>query len=161
METLHLRRKIPLAPKYFNSSLKKHLYDKLNDSLKNKCTQTSGYVVSVNPEIEVSESPVNIHGQGLFEVSYSVQTLKPRKGQILDGIVCMVFAQGVLVEIHGKMKVLIPPDRLGEYDFDEGVFVHKEDDDADTIKEGDPISVKIDMIKYENNNFNCIGFLVT
>jgi DNA-directed RNA polymerase subunit E'/Rpb7 len=159
METLHLRRKIPLDPKYFNSNIKEHLYRKLNDSLKNKCTQTSGYVVSVDPDIKVSESTVNIHGQGLFEVSYSVQTLKPRKDQVLEGNVCMVFAQGVLVEIHGKMKVLIPPDRIGKYKFDEdeGTFNYKKK----IIRESDTISVCIDMIKYENNNFNCIGFLVT
>ncbi|MHA2428937.1 MAG: RPB7/RPC8 family DNA-directed RNA polymerase subunit, partial [Candidatus Hermodarchaeia archaeon] len=60
METLHLRRKIPLEPKYFNSNIKEHLYDKLNNSLKNKCTQTSGYVVSVDPDIKITESTVNI-----------------------------------------------------------------------------------------------------
>jgi DNA-directed RNA polymerase subunit E'/Rpb7 len=112
----------------------------------------------VDPDIKITESTVNIHGQGLFEVSYDVKTLKPKKDQVLTGIVCMVFEQGVLVEIHGKMKVLIPPDRIGKYKFDEDedAFIHK----TKSIKVEDEISVKIDMIKYENNNFNCIGFLV-
>lgn len=157
METLHLRKKIPLEPKYFNSNLKDHLYKKLSNSLRNKCTQTSGYVVSVSPDIEITDNTVNIHGQGLFEVSYSVQTLKPKEGQILEGKVCMIFRQGVLIEVHGKMKVLIPPDRMGKYKFDEfsETFKYK----SKTIQEGDIISVKIDMIKYENNKFDCIGIL--
>lgn len=159
METLHLRKKIPLEPKYFNSNLKDHLYKKLSNSLKDKCTQTSGYVVSVNPDIEIIENSINIHGQGLFEVSYSVQTLKPKEGQVLDGKVCMVLRQGVLIEIHGKMKVLIPLDRMGKYKYDEfeEVFKYKKH----VIRDGDDVSVKIDMIKYENNKFNCIGVLVT
>jgi len=157
METIHLRKKVSLEPKYFDANLKDHLYEKLCKSLKNKCSQTSGYVISVNPNIEVVDNLVNIHGIGLFEVLYSVQTLKPKKGQVLHGEICMILSQGVLIEVYGKMKVLIPTDRLKNYKIDEinNVIKYKRNE----FGIGDTVSVKIEMTKYENNKFNCIGIL--
>lgn len=158
METLSLRRRIPLAPKYFNSNIKTHIYNKLKNSLDNKCTHASGYVVSVDPNIQITESTINIHGQGLFEVLYNIKTLKPKAGQILDGIVCMNIHEGVLIMVHDKMKVLIPPERLGKYEFDEDreVYTYKKK----TIEKGDSVSVKIELVRYENNAYKCIGSLV-
>jgi DNA-directed RNA polymerase subunit E'/Rpb7 len=158
MEILILQKKVSLPSCYLNQDYKQSLYNKLNMLLKNKCTKEHGYVVNINPDLKILDNSINSNCMTLFTIEFSLETLKPYKNQILEGHVCMIFDQGIFVEIQGKMKVLIPASKyVGKYKYviEDNVFSHNDM----VIKEGDIISVKIELINYDKKGFNCIGYL--
>ena len=69
----------------------------------------------------------------------------------------MIFQEGLFVEVSNKMKVLIRIDKMNGYKYSKTKQIFKKDEE--TISKGDKIEVVIEMIKYEKQNFNCIGSL--
>ncbi len=157
METLTLIQKVLMEPKYQDSNIVTHIYRQLQETLKGKSTQEYGYVVEVDQNIKVLDNNVDSTGAILYEVEFKVQTLKPHKGQILEGIVVMVFENGIFVEVQNEVKVLVPPEKMGKYRYvvESDIFKHKKK----TISKDDKVKVKLDLIKYERRVFNCIGAL--
>ena len=121
-----------------------------------KCTHRYGYVISIDPGISILGNQIVADGHILCDVEFKVQTLKPYIGQKLDGIVCMIFTDGIFVEVH-KMKVLVPSNKITEYTYDSstGEFVGDK-----TISNGQTVRVKLEQIKYDQRGFNCIGVLI-
>ena len=69
----------------------------------------------------------------------------------------MIFQEGIFVEVSNKMKVLIRIDKMNGYKYSKTKQIFKKDEES--ISKGDKIEVIIEMIKYEKQNFNCIGSL--
>ena len=157
METIVLQKKISLPPYLLDRNINDHIYNKVDTLLNGNCTQENGYVIGIDRDIKVMDNELCTNGSLLLNIEFSVSTLKPREGQILKGEVCMIFEDGIFVEIQGKMKVLIPRHKIPKYTFDkiDGVFKKKKK----TIKQGDIVKVRLELIKYERKGFNCIGLL--
>ena len=45
--------------------------------------------------------------------------MNPVSGAEFDGVVCLIYKDGVFVNILDKQKMLIPRDSIKDYDFDE------------------------------------------
>ena len=159
MKRIKLRKKVNLSPRFLNQTIESHLYTKLELLLTGNCTQQDGYVISVDRKITIMDNEIIGDGHTLCDVEFCIETLKPAEGQVLEGIVCMVFEGGIFVEIQGKMKVLVPANKISKHKYDKltGVFVHKKS----VISQGDTVSVKLELIKYDHRGFNCIGILTT
>lgn len=158
MQTIKLRKKICLRPNLFDNDLNVHLYDKLNKSLNGTCTRKDGYIISVDRKINVIDNEVTADGSILFDVEFTVHTLKPEKGQLLKGETCMIFQDGIFVEVENNMKVLVPSTKIDQLKFDKksGTFKGKNK----SICLGDNITVKVDQIRYDLSGFKIIGVLV-
>lgn len=159
MDTILFRKKICIEPKYLSSQLKTRIADRLYEILGNKCSKEYGYVVDVNSDFKIHGNEIGASGNIMIDVECSVKTLKPKKGNIIEGKVFMLFDHGIFIEVLGKMKVLVPIDKTGGYKFDKisRTFKHKKK----TIGVGDILKVEIDQIKYEQKKFSCIGILTT
>ena len=155
METI-IEQQVYLEPKHLNPNLETHLLEKLRACIVGICDSENGYILSVNKIIKVRDNKLSQTGSCIFTVKYSATTLKPEIGKRLLGKVCMLFGNGIFIDVHSKMKVLIPSSTFEDSTFENNIFKVGNQ----VIKEGDEITTEITMFKYDKKNFNCIGKLV-
>lgn len=152
-----IQKKIAIYPNCLNKDIDQHIYDKLRLLFDNSCSKEHGYILNIDRDIKVLENEVGIGGTTMFMVEIKVKTLKPFVDQVVEGSVCGVYEEGILIDVEGKMNVLIRSDRLENYTYckyDES-FVHGKK----KIEKGDKLWVKIKQIKYDKNSYKCIGDL--
>lgn len=151
-------RKITVEPRFFDSKLLTHIYNKLNGQLSGLCSQEHGYIISVKPKIRIVSNEINMYGIGMFEVRCILETYLPKVGQKLEGVVCLVVEQCVLLDVMGVFKVMIPESNLVSagyvYDQVSKTFRNKV---GDEIEHGKTIETVLETIQYENGQFVNVG----
>lgn len=153
-----ITKKVNLTPNLLGKNYMKHLYERVCETMLDRCDENHGYILSVEDDIKVLDNEIAPNSSSaVFNISVSVKALKPEIGCEYKGNVMMVFDQGVLVSIGGKIKVLVPKTDLPGYELDKNKmsFIRKKK----SISKGGEIYVVIKEIKYEHKNFSCIGML--
>lgn len=153
-------RHINVPACYLNGNIQEHILELLSKTTKNECTKQYGYILSINEIIGILDNTItSANSDIIVTVKFIAETLKPTEGKIFDGEVCMVFANGIFVNIKDKLKVLIPVTNIPKYTFNksEMQFEYKKK----KIKKGDDIKVKITGVKYSKHSFSCFGEMVT
>jgi DNA-directed RNA polymerase subunit E'/Rpb7 len=154
-----LRVKIPVEYKHIGHDYKEHIHKNLINMYQNKCSHKYGYILDI-------ENINNIYNNNLinsrndciiFNVVCTAKVLKPEVNQILKGDVFMIIEDGILLKIINKINVLVPSYFIQKYTYEDGKFIDEEHQKC--ISVGDKIDIKIYKIRYENNNFSCIGHL--
>lgn len=155
---IHITQKVPIEPQFLDSNIKTHIFNKIKQKMDGVCTLQTGYVLSVNKIIDIGDNIVDrANSLAIFNVTYEADVIKPEKGQIISGDVCMVFQHGIFVNISNKIKILIPSLSMSEYKYNNtDAFIGK----SVIIKNGINVTISITMIKYENKQFSCIGKLL-
>lgn len=156
-----INQKVSIEAMYLDSDIEYHLLAKLKRIMKDKCTADDGYFININKITCIGDNTIeNANSLVICDVIYEAEVLKPTKGQILSGKVCMVFQHGIFVDIYGKMKVLVPSTSMNNYTYNESdnnftspLLLEK------TIENGVDIDINIVDIKYEKKQFSCIGKL--
>lgn len=147
-----IERRIYLEPRYLDQNIMSHLLAKIIEETSNECTKEYGHILSVKRIVEV----INIEDT-IFTVRFEAETLKPEPGAKFTGIVCMVYKDGIFVNIADKQKMLIPSITLKGYIFDDNLEQYVKN--KIKIKEGDEIQVIVTATKYNKQNFSCVGSL--
>ena len=155
-----IKQKVSIEAKFLNKNIKDHLLDKLKKTMIGRCSLEHGYFLNVNKLINVGSNTITYSNSLIiFDVVYEAETLKPELGQVITGTVCMVFQHGIFVDIK-KMKVLVPATSMVSYVFkdnsfttERGTYQHR------VITTGLEVCIIINMIKYEQKEFSCIGEL--
>src|SRR6056300_111714 len=109
-----IERRVYINPKYLNSDINKHIFDEVSRTSLNECTKKYGHILSIKHIIDI----VNIEDT-IFKVKFEAETLKPEPKNIFTGVVCMVYKDGIFVNICNKQKMLIPSLTIKGYVFDE------------------------------------------
>ena len=146
-----------------DENIEENVKIKLNSTFLNRCFQEYGYILKIYKKIYILKNTVKTDGV-VFLVKFEADTFKPSPDDTFKGTVCMVFQQGILVEIINKIKVLIPSNKLEfvTYNKVNNTFESKHNntkEEETSLKKGSLVEVKIDVVKYEKQNFNCIGTL--
>ena len=154
--TTIIERRLYLDPKYLDSKLFEHLLKKLQDTIVGECTKEYGHILSVENITEIVSNEDTI-----FTLKFEATTLKPEVGKILEGKVCMIFKDGIFMKVADKQKMLLPAHTLNDYIYDESssTFIH-EKNEKNVINLNSVIKAKITAIKYDKQNFSCVGTLV-
>jgi len=153
-----MERKICLEPCHLDDKISEHLLRKIREQVLNHCDQEHGYVTKIYKKIKIISNVISASGPSVFfQVKFKAKVFKPEVDSEYEGRVCMIFAGGIFVEVFDNMKVLIPNDNMKGYKFDKNISCFKKGDKI--ISQDDKVNVKINMIKYEKQNFNCIGSL--
>lgn len=151
-----VEEKIYIEPGLINENLIENIKKKVKENL-GTCNPEYGYILKIYDKIDISRNKISSTDSGaFFQVKFNINCLKPKTGDELQGVVCMIFSEGIFVDVMNKIKVLIPKDNLKgfEYNKEKNSFVSKR-----IIKVGDTITTKITIVKYEKGNFSCIGTL--
>jgi DNA-directed RNA polymerase subunit E'/Rpb7 len=154
-----IKQKVSIESKYLDSNIRQHILDKLKNTVEGKCTLDNGYIIDIQNIIKLGDNKIGCaNSLVIFDVIYQAITLKPEKGDILCGEVCMIFQQGIFVNVKGKMKVIVPATSMSSYTYNQVKNVFENDDNL--ISEGIQVNIEIIMTKYEKKQFNCIGRIV-
>ena len=139
-----------------------HLSPSIRDTLlinakkiEGSCTKEEGYIIlvrSIKKIVDNHISPSTSHI--IFDLLLDAVVMKPHVGQIIDGVVTLVHQQGIFVNMY-TMNVVIPESKLEKYNPVDNSFEHKNK----KIFAKSTVSVKINVIRYEDNKFKCVGEL--
>jgi DNA-directed RNA polymerase subunit E'/Rpb7 len=163
MDTTVIEKRICLESKFLNSNYEQHILDKANQDTKNECSQNYGFIIRIIRILDILDHEINrVNADNVFTVKFEAESLKPEPDKIFRGSVCMIYKDGIFINVLDKQKILIPAYTLADvYDFnlEKNSYVGKDDED-DVIKEGTVLSVKITASQYNNLNFSCFGTIV-
>lgn len=159
MNTIILNKKICLEPEYLDNNFESHLLEKLNKVNKNECTKEYGYILNINKIIKIQDNyiaPAN--SNIIFNLKVEASVLKPEKDVEVEGNVCMIFNNGIFIEVIKNLKVLVLKSSLDGYKFDQQNLEYIKN--KKVIRNGTKLKVKISGVKYEKKTFCCFGELI-
>ena len=141
--------------------IKKSLIDKARISYANECTKKHGYMMSVDGIVDIVDNTItSANSDAVFTVKFQVQILKPERTKSYSGLICMIIATGIFVDIEKKLKILIPRAGLDGYTFQKNLDGNMEfAKDNISLVVGVPITVSVSDIKYSSGCFSCFGEL--
>lgn len=157
--TTIITRRICLESKFLDSNILRHLLNKIIDLTKNECSKEYGFIIGIKRIISIDDSWISAaSSENVFTITFEAITLKPEIGSVLEGNVCMIFPNGILLNIEDKMKFLVPLSSLSEYQLNkqEGFYFNEKR----KISKNDRVSVSVVDVKYKNQTFMCFGNLV-
>jgi DNA-directed RNA polymerase subunit E'/Rpb7 len=150
--TVIISRRVYLEPQFLDENIMTHLLAKIVEITNKECTKDYGHILSVNRLVKV----VNLEDT-IFTVEFEAETLKPTVGDKLSGNVCMLYKDGIFVQVSEKQKMLIPSLSIKGYVYDE--TTHTYSNGKNKIKDGDKINAIVTASQYNKQNFSCIGCL--
>jgi hypothetical protein len=109
-------RRLQLEPSVLDGQVDKNVGDIVRKKYVNYCSKTDGYILDVL-DVKIMDcdiSPTNSSVQ--CNVAFTAICMKPRPGDTNVGKICLIFEMGVLLELHGVMKVLVPRDDKGGFE---------------------------------------------
>ena len=153
MKNAIITKRVYLEPKFLDSNIMEHLLKRCSEISVGECTKEYGHVLSVIKIVKVLGNEDTI-----FTVEFEAETLKPTVGDTLSGKVCMLYKDGIFVQVSEKQKMLIPVVSLKGYTYDDASHTYSSGNKK--IREGDNIQAIVTASQYSKQNFSCIGSLV-
>ena len=151
--TVTIQRRVYLEPKYLDQNIMENILKTLTLDTFGECTKEYGHILSIERLIEIVGNE-----DCVFIVKFEATVLKPEAGKKMTGKVCMVYMDGIFINVAEKQKMLIPALSLTGYKFDPVKKAYVNGDIK--IQEGDEIDTVVTAAKYSNKNFSCFGSLL-
>ena len=125
-------------------------------SMQKSCSRDYGYIIDIIKIISWKDMLSRNNGSNIITAQLEAHTFLPKVGLVIDCMVNMIFPQGIFAE-YLDMKLVIPAcdDVLKNFIFENQMFKNNDK----IVKIGDLIKVEILNIRYNKNNFSCIGKL--
>ena len=160
-----IEKRVCVRPEFLDSNIRVYIEKKIRDNYTNDCTKDIGYITSIKKIVKIKDNYLsNSCSDIVFEVIIDIENIKPDIGSIFKGNVCMIFQDGILVNVQNIMKVLIPLNSLKNYILENNEFILEESesevqDKYKKIQINDELQVKIIGSKYTRKNYACFGEL--
>jgi DNA-directed RNA polymerase subunit E'/Rpb7 len=157
MTVIQLTRVVRVLPQYLTSSLNKTILEETRKQLEGNCSESIGHIIKILEVKEIIDNKIeNSSSDIVFTVEILVDIFKPEVNMVETGKVIAIYKDGVLIELRGIQKVLVPANSYKDY------YVMKnstflEHIEGTEIRVGDTIDVKIQAIMYGDHSFSCIG----
>ncbi len=156
MKSVSIVRRICIEAQYLDSNIMSHIFSKIVDSTKNECTKANGHIIRVKKIERILENKIaNSNSDIVFTVQFKADTLLPKDGMEVVGTVCMVYKDGIFIDIEGKQKMLIPSSSLISSSYDD--ILNSFEHEGGVIKLGDTVKAKITATRYDKHSFSCFG----
>ncbi len=134
------------------NTIKRKLYETITTCSKN------GYIVSIDT-IYFSTMTNKISrttGNCIVTISYLVTTLKPQQGHVYTATVQQIYKDGLFTEFNG-IRILTPSSSMMEWVYHDNAFVNGDN----IISIGDLVDIHIEVTRYDNGKYQCIGTLLS
>ena len=77
-----------------------NLLEKLKTTVTSECTEEYGHIIDVKEILEILSHKIDrTNSDNIFNVKFSATTLKPVAGKIMEGVVCMIYKDGIFITI--------------------------------------------------------------
>ena len=158
MEKIIIQKQVCIEPKYMDSDIMSHITNELSRSCCKDCTKDYGYIIKINHIIKIIDNYINMDSNIVFDIKFEASCLNPKPDKVLTGKVCMVFPDGVFIDVMKKMQILIPKQFIEGFTFNKKTNSYvKDDNDQITISEGKQLRVSITASQYSNQKFSVFG----
>ena len=162
METSTITRRICIHSRFLDSKINQHLLRELSKITANECSKDHGYIISVQCINSIINQTIGrVNNDNVFTIEFDALTLNPKVGKEVLGTVCMIFKDGIFLNIMDRQKMLIPATTLvsdnGEHGFDENTGNYLIS--GRCVKVGDDLEAVITDSQYSNGFFSCLGTL--
>jgi len=156
MNTITKKCKIVIEPQEL-SDINNHIYRKL-ESFVGDCTKKDGYIISIDTDFKIISNIISrVSGNCIYYIFFKIQTLKPEDGHTYGALVNRIYPQGLFCEYH-NIKIIIPSESMDGWEFENSIYINKSTDKS--ISKGDWINVLINVTRYDNRSYQCIGSLL-
>jgi len=161
MELKTINRRVSLDSKYLRSDFKDKIFETLNKTIINECSESDGYIIEVDKITNINSSFVTSGTlENVFFVECLVKTIKPTKGMITEATISQLDDEDIFVDVLGLFKIMISSERLNEAGlyFSNNSYKNKKK----TLSIGDKVKVQIIGSGYNSvkRRFNSIGTLL-
>lgn len=161
MTVIQLIRDVRVLPEYITSSLlSKTILEETRKQLEGNCSEEIGHILKILEVREIIDNKIeNSSSDIVITVVLYADTFKPQVNNMETGTVIAIYTDGILVEIKGIQKLLVPSSSY------KSLYIMKNSslegiEETPGINIGDNISVKINAIMYGDHAFSCLGELV-
>lgn len=161
MERIIIQKQVCIEPKFMDSNIMTHITEELTKVSCRECNKDYGYIIKINRIIKVLDNYINMDSNIVFDIKFEASCLNPKPEKILTGKVCMVFADGIFIDVIKKMQILVPKQFIVGYTFNKksNLFVNDKNEE-NNIGEGKELRVKITASQYNNQRFSVFGTIV-
>ena len=162
MEKIIIQKQVCIEPKFMDSNIMEHIMDELTRICSLECNKDYGYIIKINRIIKILDNYINMDSNIVFDIKFEASCLNPKADRVLTGKVCMVFPDGIFIDVIKKMQILIPKHSIIGYSFVKKTnsFVKEEGGQSITISEGKQMKVNITASQYSNQRFSVFGTIV-
>lgn len=159
MDKAVLEKRILLDSKYLTKDIKQHICNKLVEVTKEECSKDYGYIIEIIKILEIKGHEIGrVNFDNIFTVIFEAYILNPVSGAEFEGVVCLIYKDGVFVNILDKQKMLIPKESIKDYKFDEDKNIYKKGDSV--ITQDTKVKVRVTASQYRKKSFSCFGSLI-
>lgn len=159
MERIIIQKQVCIEPRFMDSEIMTHIMNELTRVCCKECNKDYGYIIRINRIIKVLDNYINMDSNIVFDIKFEASCLNPKPDKVLTGNVCMVFADGIFIDVIKKMQILVPKQFIVGYTFNKKSNCF-EAGDGSKISEGIQLKVKITASQYNNQRFSVFGSIV-
>ena len=158
MNNITITRRICIHSQYLDQNIRGHLLRELTALTRNECGKEHGHIISVKKITKIVDHKIGrANSDNVFTIEFEALTLNPKVGTEVMGRVCMVYKDGIFINIMNKQKMLIPATSLFNYEFDE--LTGSYEGSESSIRVDDELEAVITASQYRNGCFSCYGAL--
>ena len=141
-----------LEPKFLDKNYEKHILTKLKET-HNNSSITSGYIIEVNNILDIIHNNINVNNLLEIKLLCLVELLKLQVNTTIDDCnIVMIHNNGIFVNKY-KIKILIPNNEENNFTYINNTCKYKDR----ILSCGDLIDIIIVDIRFEKNEYTCIG----
>ena len=138
--------------------------DNVKGNIKKKLIQTigkcdqHGYIIDIHDIDYASMKNIISRNSGhcIYTIAYVKDVFIPRVDDVYSTTIIHVFKDGIFCK-YFDMKILIPCQMIPWLTFEYQYFIDKKTNTTYSV--GTNVSVRIVMVRYDHNTFQCIGVI--
>jgi DNA-directed RNA polymerase subunit E'/Rpb7 len=161
-----------VSPAILSKNINDEIENLVQSNIVGSCSETRGYITSVSNIVLVFSKISEATGFIDFKVMFDAVCVRPKTGNMYSGRVCLVFDMGILIDVAGILKVLIPVSEkiikgenknyATEFNSENSTIILDTGCGKNKIEQGVFLKSKITGVQYNasTKSFNCFGILV-
>lgn len=175
--SIQVSRTFQLSPEILSRDVDAKISELVKTTMVGSCSEENGYITDVR-DVSIKNASVS-EATGLvdFSVAFDAVCVNPKEGSRFGGRVCLVFDMGVLIDVAGIFKILVPicegkmriRRNADEAELEvmhemteDGSQIKSVSDDSINLTKGSLARVVVSGVQYnpDTNVFNCFGDLI-
>lgn len=154
-----IEKSLILTPEHLNQNIHNLIFNILKNQCENTCIKNIGFIKKVIKIKEIVHDEIMKMTPNLnIRILLEIESYLPKIGDKIKIKVDLIFSHGIFANFN-SLKVLIPIHHCGNYsliqDFAESYLKNKGTNQ--TIKKNDIIEIEITNIRFEKENYSCLG----
>ena len=154
-----LEKSLKIEPKDLDANLEEIIAKKLCRVAKGTCNGENGYIIDIIDVTDIGDGLVlDTSGDVQFNVKYTALVFKPKKGDVLDGVVTNVNQNSIVVSVGPQSVMIAHSSMPSDIEYDPFTKSYKSADmQSVVIQEDNEIRFRVIGVNILANEITCAG----